>query len=306
MDVQRPSDLFESLVVNREKFKNSTIEVLEKEYEKDGVFTDYADVNYGPGWKETISEQVFLLLAIELDSNTIYGSTPSSYIGQVVNSLFSDFEEKDFLTQEIVSTIDKNNSSSSGMELGFSIISNNPQTKVSTPPPEARIPLENSIDAGLDYRGVPFSTGYSTLEDYWSNIPYPGVTGNNLIPSTLRESVLNGYIGYSSYSPLESIYNPIGADSINNYDLNSTEPINFTGSSSGNSILSEFAKEFERSAAIYQVSLIGDTNGYTTFDPKTMSNGDLIDVSLIPDFAEQNADPDKGRVGLSRTFSPLF
>jgi hypothetical protein len=31
-------------------------------------------------------------------------------------------------------------------------------------------------------------------------------------------------------------------------------------------------------------------NGYTVYDPATDSNGDFIDVNLVPDYASENAD----------------
>lgn len=308
IDAQRPSDVFESLVLDREKFRQSFINVLEVEYLQNGSFTDYIDINYGPGWKNSVSRDAFPVLQRELDSSTFYGNTSSTYMGQVVNSLFPGFEESEKLIQNAVSEINKNSVSSTGADLGFFSVSNNPQTKISTPPPESIIALENSVDLGLDYRGVSFTTGYSTLEDYWSNIPYPGITGNNLIPATMKESVLNGYVGYSSQIPLEALYNPIGADSIGNSNINPGDSFNFSGSATGGgSILAQFSQEFERDPSIYQISLIGETlNGYTTFDPQTMSNGDLFDASLVPNFEAQNADPDGGRAGLSRTFSPIF
>ena len=47
-------------------------------------------------------------------------------------------------------------------------------------------------------------------------------------------------------------------------------------------------------------------NGYTTFDPQTMSNGDLIDLSLVPTYEEDNKDPQGGLPSASRNFTPAF
>lgn len=307
IDIQRPSDVFESLILNEESFKKVFLNTLEGEYSKDGTFTDYVDIELGPEWKQIILEQIYPAFQSAIDTNSSYGATLSDYFGLVIKKLLPQFSDQEALISIVTRDLRNNVFSSTGVDLGAQIISNNPQTKISTPPINSKIALETSVDLGLDYRGVPFNTGYSTIEDYWSDIPYPGVTSNNLIPATLRESLLNGYIGYSSQVPLENIYNPEGTNSISSFDLTSSDALNFSNPFGSGSILNQLPEELQGDKDVYSISLIGETiNGYTTFDPKTMSNGDSIDASLIPDFEGQNADSDGGLPGLSRSFAFPF
>jgi hypothetical protein len=307
-DIQRPSDAFESLMaLNEDGFTQRMLQSLDAEYALDGEFADYIDTTYGPDWKTQISTRLYPVFKQTLDSNSTYSSRFSDYLNMVLMVLLPGFEETESLARKSADTFDNNSFSPVGVGLASQIISNNPQTKISVPPPDAIIPLESSVDLGLDYRGVSFVTGYSTLEDYWSNIPYPGVTDANLVPATLKDSILDGYIGYSSTTPLESVYNPIGAESVNNFNLASGGALNFQDPFGGGSILAELPSSTRNDANVYSISLIGDTlNGYKTFDPSTMSNGDLTDRSLIPNFEEQNADPGGGLPGPSRAFAPPF
>jgi hypothetical protein len=306
-DIQRPSDVFESLALSGDKFTRLVGEILEAEYAQDKEFTDYVDVAYGPGWRDSILVRFYNLFQQSLDSTSTYEVSLSDYVGRVVRTLLPSYQNAEQLTRDVITSLATDPFSPAGANLASKIISNNPQTKLSTPPSNAKIPLESSVDLGLDYRGVSFATGYSTLEDYWSDVPYPGVTSVNLIPATFRESILNGYVGYASETPLEVVYNPIGADSIRSFNLSSPEALNFSDPFGGGSVLAQLPVSLQGDADIYSISLIGETlNGYTTFDPGTMSNGDAIDLSLIPDFEGQNADPDGGLPGLSRTFASPF
>jgi hypothetical protein len=190
-------------------------------------------------------------------------------------------------------------------EFVIKLISNNPQTKISVPPPDAVIPLETSVDLGLDYRGTEFVSSYLPPKDYYSNVAYPGFIGSTSLPVNFRDSVIQGYVGYPSGLPLELVFNPVGSESIRNMDMNSpvsllapTDPFN------AGSVLGDLPSLSQSDRDIYNISLIGPTmNGYLSFDPGTMSNGDLINTSLIPKFESDNADKDGGLNPASRNFS---
>ena len=307
-DIHRPSDIFGALLALEEgKFIQLIKKTLKEEYASEGDFTDYIDVKYGAEWEDKIPGLLYKELMRAMDSGSEYGADFSDYFEKAIRPLLSGFTDSRELALKLVSELDSNPLSPMQTSLASRIVSNNPQTKLSTPPPDTKIALKNSIDLGLDYRGVSFATGYSTLEDYWGGVPYPGVTATNLIPSTLRESILDGYVGYASQIPLELAYNPIGADSIGNFNLKSPQALNFSDPLRGGSVLAQLPIEQQGDADIYAISLIGELrNGYTTFDPGTMSNGDAIDSSLIPNFEEQNADPDGGLPGLARSFGSPF
>ena len=307
IDLQRPSDVFESLIASESELLRGVLEVLEDEYDEDSEFTDYIDIVQGADWKEKILKKFFPSLTSVLDSESSYTTPLSGYFGKALSSALPGFNFSDDFISKIIKWFETSQNFAVGPALGGAMIANNPQTKISTPPIDSKIALDNSIDLGLDYRGVEFVKGYSTLQDYWGNIPYPGMESPSILPTTLRYSVLQGLVGYASATPLEALYNPIAADSVGNLNLRSIEAINYANLFTSGSILGEVPDFQRQDQDIYAISLIGETiNGYTTFDPATMSNGDAIDISLIPNYESQNADPDGGRAGLSRTFTPAF
>jgi len=306
-DRQRPSDTFEAFLGNRKTTSDVVIKTLEKEYALNGQFTDYVDIKIGPQWKQKVEREFYPTLERRLNSNSVYQTTFPDYLTSTLNTVFPGAEVNEDLAKKIAIELDKIPTASVSASFASVIATNNPQTKLSVPPPNSKIALENSIDLGLDYRGVPFTTGYSTLDDYWGNIPYPGMTSPSVIPATLRESIAGGLQGYLSRNPLESIYNPIGAASIANVGLSSSEAINFSDPFGSGFILGQIPFPKQGDTDIYSISLIGETlNGFTKFDPKTMSNGDGIDPRFIPAFEQQNPDPDGGGPPLSRTFNLAY
>jgi hypothetical protein len=189
------------------------------------------------------------------------------------------------------------------MALMTRVVSNNPQTKLSTPPLNSRIDLQNSLDLGSDYRGVEFTTGYITPQDYWNDVAYPGLSSGGT-PVTLRDSINQGYVGYPSRTPLEALFNPVGAQSVpeDGIFIENTSPTN-----SSASYLNQFPDELQADRDVYSISLMGERlNGYTTFDPTTMSNGDLLDQSQVPQFEEENSDPQGGLTSSARNFTTAF
>ena len=307
IDLQRPSDIFESLIASESELLRGILEVLEEEYDKDGEFTDYIDITQGTDWREKLLKQFFLSLTRVLDSESSYTTLLSGYFSKAFESTLPGFSFSDEFMSKIIEWFETSQTFSVRPGLAGAMIANNPQTKISTPPVNSKVSLDNSVDLGLDYRRVEFTKGYSTLQDYWGNIPYPGMESPSILPSTLRDSVLQGLVGYISATPLETLYNPIAADSVGNLNLRSTEAINYADLFTSGSILGEVPDFQRQDQGIYAISLIGETiNGYTTYDPPTMSNGDAINRSLPPDYEGQNADADGGRAGLSRTFTPAF
>lgn len=306
-DIHRPSDILESLIGTESELVDGVLEVLEAEYEKDGEFTDYVDITQGQNWKEKVAKDFFPALGQIVDSESSYIASTSGYLNKTLTSILPGFVSSENFASKIVDWLEESRISPISTNLAGAIIANNPQTKISSPPTNAKIALSNNVDLGLDYRGVEFAKGYSTLQEYWGDIPYPGMESPSILPGSLRQSVLQGYMGYASTTPLEKLYNPIAADSVGSLNLSSPEAINYSNPFTAGSILGEIPDFKRQDGDIYSISLIGETiNGYTSFDPATMSNGDAIDRSLIPDYEGQNADPDGGKAGLSRTFTPPF
>ena len=300
LNTQRPSDIFESFFGTKERFMEIVLSALETQYSDSIDFANYADINHGADWREEIIPVLRKGFFETLDSVEKYGLSLSDYIGLAIKSSLSSVTNSDEIVKAITSRVLEEPGVGVDARLIAQAVSNNPQTKISIPPSGARIDLESSVDLGTDYRGVEFSSGYISPGDYWNNIAFPGLT-NTSVPGNLIKSVTNGYVGYLSSTPLEALYNPTGALSVSGI------PSGGIGSMPISSILSQFPDTLQADRDVYAVSLMGEKfNGFTTFDPATMSNGDLIDTSLVPTFEENNKDPQGGLNPTARNFTTAF
>ena len=199
IDSQRPSDVFESFLGNKKTITEKILGVLENDYATDGKLTDYLDINVGPDWRQIFTQRFYPALQNQLDSVSTYNVPLSQHISSVFEIIFPGLADGDLVSRS-VEELEKINTSTTGAKLAGVLVGNNPQTKLSIPPPDSKIPLDSNVNLGLDYRGVNFATGYSTLEDYWENIPYPGMSSPSIIPATFKESILDGLVGYLSNS----------------------------------------------------------------------------------------------------------
>ena len=328
-DALRPSSAFESFLPNEDYFLDLVVDALQSEYDLGGDFADYADVTFGPFWQTKIRGTFARSLYAALDSASDYGLTLSDYVASALStSVFSralassqsgfktiysadggEVPSAEELKNEIVVVIVEALRSDTliGRDIDFvtRLVANNPQTKVSSPPPDAIVKLSTSVDLGLDYRGVEFVSAYLPPKDYYSNVAYPGFVGSTSLPVNFRDSILQGYVGYPSGLPLELVFNPVGAESVRNMDLTSPSSLLApTDPFSAGSVLGDLPSLSQSDRNVYDISLIGPRmNGFLSFDPSTMSNGDYINSSLIPQFENNNADKDAGLNPASRNFS---
>lgn len=298
LDLQRPSDVLESFFGSRKVLTDLIMDALETQYSDNPEFTDYVDVRYGPNWRQSVATGAERSFFGNVDSVEGYGLSLSDYVGFVVEGLFGAGSVADALTSAVCDRVTEEPLRGEDAKLMTRLVSNNPQTKLSVPPLNSRVDLDNSVELGYDYRGVDIPTGYITPTDYWNDVAYPGMTGSAMEDS-VRDSVVNGYTGYLSSTPLESLYNPSGALSVSDTAVNSPY---------SSSLLSQFPDNPQADSNVFSISLIGERlNGFTTFDPATMSNGDLLDTSQVPNFEEDNADPQGGLIPSARKdFSPAF
>lgn len=187
-----------------------------------------------------------------------------------------------------------------------SFLNNNPQTKIAQVKPDVIIPLRESIDLGKDFKGVEFEKGYLSPQDYFINVSYPKA-GNisRQLPATFKDSIRQGYVGYPTTQPLEQIYNPVGSIGAGDINLDDLTQPSFSNSVLGS--LNDIPSITPTEEDVYSISLIGPTiNGYTSFNPQTQSNGDLIDSSLLPNFEDNNFDEEKGANFFDRNLGTAF
>lgn len=283
VDAHTPSDVFTSMVPSFGKITERVVSGLELEYGKDEEFTDYVDVELGPLWRDSIKSSFPIEFSRSLEGASTYDETLSSYLESSLSRVLRGFTEIENLTSSVLSHLNSDTALTKDLALISKVVTNNPQGKVSVPPKDSKVFLENSVELGSDYKGVEFAKAYLTPADYFSNVPIPGMTAPGMLPTDIKSSILQGYSGYPTGSKLESLFNPAGSVSIGDIkDPGAAMAPADTFMAA--SILGTFPKELQADRDIYSISLMGEQlNGYTTFDPSTMSNGELIDESLAPD-----------------------
>lgn len=118
------------------------------------------------------------------------------------------------------------------------------------------------------------------------------------LPTNFNKILKAGYVGYSP-NRLENVFNPPGARSVGS-EL----------SGRAQSIMAELSRSpnvLQGEREIYDISLIGARlNGFTSFEPRTDSNGDRIDQGLVPNLDERNKDEELGIIYPAREFKPAY
>lgn len=307
-DSQAPSDIVRSFLPSEEFFLSEVINSLREYYSSNESFSDFIDSEIGPTWENYVSTYFLKELYQKIDDRSSYGATPGDFISDTYQSLFSGFNDISGLSGFSADRLYKNPVLSDDLNLIFNIASNNPKTKLSSPPPNSVIPLLNSIDFDLDYKSLPISSSYLLPQEYFSDIAYPGFKSVSSIPLSLKESVQNGYVGYPFNSTLEQIFNPAGAESLKNITTSVGEALSNSDIWNATSVLGQLENIPGLSQAdrdIYEISLMGARiNGLLEFDQSSQSNGDFFDVSLLPEL--QNSDKEGGIPFSSRNFSTAF
>lgn len=296
LDSQRPSDVFSSFVWSRSRLSEILLDSLNLQYSTDSDFANYVDIKFGPAWREELIGSIDKAFFEILDSEERYGLSFRDYVGLAVSRLISDPDVSERVALGAYQKATQDPLIGPDVSLMSRVVSNNPQTKLSIPPLNSRVDLSNTVDLGYDFRGVNIPTGYISPQDYWSDIAIPGLTTSSL-PPDIQDYISDGYVGYSSRTPLESLYNPVGALSVSDAPGTATPSFEYN----------QFSDELQGDKDVFSISLMGERlNGYTTFDPATMSNGDLMDTSQVPNFEEDNKDPQGGLNSAARNFTPAF
>lgn len=307
-DTQLPSDILQSFLISEEYFNDVIIDSLLDEYSRDSEFADYIDEKLGADWVTKVRTQLLKDLYSEINSFSEYGNRLEDYFLSSLKYLFPGYEKISNLTKKLISTISSDPALGDDVNFMSSVIANNPHTKISSPPKNTTIPLAESVDLDKDSKSISFITGYLTPQDYFSEVAYPGFGGSFSVPSTFKDSIFDGYVGYPSNISLESIFNPVGAESLRNISSAISSVLGDSDIWNSASVLGQLNNipgldKGDRD--IYEISLIGPRiNNLLTFNPTTMSNGDYFDTSSLPKIL--NADKDDGVPISSRKFSNTF
>lgn len=272
-------------------------QVLDEEYQKGGEFARYIDK---PGNNiPTVSKILRRRIVTGFGEMSSYESSLADVINyagvpglsgtdvaQKLNSLVPDLSVRTGLAASV------------------------PSRKPDKLPAGARIPLLDSVNLATDHRGVNFSTGYLTPEEYFTGTAFPGAgqTAQNL-PDTIIQSIREGYVGYATLQPLESLLRPGLASLISLTDIQDVKNVSRSVAGLGTiGTIRDFTGIGALSAddrAMYDVDLsdlVVRLNGYTTYQPELNSNGDFMTpVPMTP-----NADPGQGLPYSQRTRRTVF
>lgn len=305
-DLQRPSDILLSYMGSDDQFLSLVIGTLEQEYENNENFSDYVDSFLGPDWVDKVSSFFLQVFKFEVDSSTDYNDSFKNQLQRSLEQFFPTYDELEELSGSVERGVYSEESVGTDVKFVSSVVNNNPVNKIYTPPPDQLMALDNSIELDSDFRGVPYSTGYLTPQDYYSGYSYPNFTDAFSTTTTLNDSVSAGYYGYVPEVLLESSFNPVNSESlqyISDASYISTSE-NWNESSSISSLIQTPGLS-PSDADVYYISLIGaKLNGFTSYNPATMSNADLIDLNLVPKVV--NEDKEFGLPMSSRSFSNVF
>lgn len=307
-DSQLPSDIFQSFLGSSDYFFNKILSSLLEEYQITEEFADYIDEDLGANWLETIKTSLLPDLSREINSSAKYGNKLEDYLAKTLGYLFPGYPEITQLTNKVVSDIESDPVLGSDVKFIASIASNNPHTKLDSPPPNTTVSLNENVDLDKDFKGISFVTGYLTPQQYYSEIAYPDFNGAFSVPASFKDSILDGYIGYPSGISMESVFNPVGAESIRDISTGIASVLSDSDIWNAASVLGQLGDipgldQGERD--IYEISLIGPRiNNLLTFDPATMSNGDYFDTGSLPKIL--NADKEDGVPMSYRNFSNTF
>lgn len=308
-DIQRPSDIFKSFLVSEDYFLEVITNTLETQYDNTELFADYIDETLGIEWSARVKESFLNDLYKVIDSSSEHNKRLGDFITETLELTFPNYSNIEELKSSIVLTIESDPYISPDLTSLSKIISNNPHSKISTPPANTVIGLEQSTDLDKDFRGISFSTGYLTPQKYYSEIAYPGFENETSVPTTIKDSIADGYVGYLSNYSLEGLFNPIGSESIRDVSAsigNVLSPSSdIWNATSVLGQLDDIPGLYQSDKQIYEISLLGPRlNGLISYDPDTMSNGDFFKTSNLPDLL--NSDKEDGVPFSSRNFSNVF
>jgi hypothetical protein len=274
-----------AMLIEQALTRDKVLSALEQEYINNEEFSRYVDK---PGNN------------LAKIANNFHKNVLSSY-GEMSSYETSFSNVIDYLNVPGISgssLVNKLKKSVPDLEVFTGLASVVPARKPDKLPASSLLPISDSIGLTSDYRGVEFSTGYLTPEDYFAGIAFPGAgtTAQNL-PDTILKSLSEGYVGYATTQPLESLLRS-GLDSLVTLSdiqdaKNASRSLaglgtigtirDFTG-------IGALSPADQQMYAVDVAKLVVEINGYTTYQPEINSNGDFI----TPVKDTENSDPGRG------------
>ncbi len=267
---------------------NDMIAALTVEYGQGGEFTKFVD-NQGESLT-TLVGRIYNGVVQAYNEFSTYESSLTDALEYVATGLNIPLDIQRLKTDLVGQVAD--------LDFYSRLASNVPYNKLDKLPAGTRIQLDGSTSLDSDPYGVGFPTGYLTPSDYFAGVAYPGMgTDGTNLPNNIVKSVTEGYQGYATLQPLDDLLRPGIAALISLTDITDIRGVNRAVSGLGTigtlKDLSGLGAMSPADQAMYSVDLseiVVGINGYTVYDPATDSNGDFIDISLVPEYTTENAD----------------
>jgi hypothetical protein len=216
LDSQLPSHALLDFLGTRKLIEDIFRSVVIEEYGITENVTDFVDI-YVTDVGRFISIATDLFIA-NVNKNSVYSVAPTKIIADSLEEAGLRFVNPIPLELNLFNFAIK--IEKAFIELGYagedfvpfvSLLINNPKTKVTQAPPDSIITLDVKGISTKDERGVERIYGTISPQEYYSGVALKEQG------SSIKESILQGYVGYPLFSLLgESLLNP---DSYNNLQL---------------------------------------------------------------------------------------
>jgi len=216
LDSQLPSHALLDFLGTRKLIEDIFRSVVIEEYGITENVTDFVDI-YVTDVGRFISIATDLFIA-NVNKNSVYSVAPTKIIADSLEEAGLRFVNPIPLELNLFNFAIK--IEKAFIELGYagedfvpfvSLLINNPKTKITQAPPDSIITLDVKGISTKDERGVERIYGTISPQEYYSGVALKEQG------SSIKESILQGYVGYPLFSLLgESLLNP---DSYNNLQL---------------------------------------------------------------------------------------
>jgi hypothetical protein len=245
LDSQRPSQVFLDFVGTKNFVLDVFKSVIQSEYDSEGIITDFIDLYASD--VNVFSTELLETFLFSIDEYSSYSISPSTIIFDSIEKTIYKFNASSDL--EIDSAILSSKIEEEFIKFGYVgedvsnvlvLVINNPNTKITSAPPDDLIQLDIQGVSTKDSRGVDRVYGTISPVDYYNGIAYKNEG------SSIKKSIIQGYVGYPLVSLLgESLLNPDGYENVD---------LNYLGSSALSNLSDDF-NVFPTQQAIYNIDL---------------------------------------------------
>ena len=249
IDSQRPSQVFLDFVGTKNFVLDVFKSLIQSEYDSEEIITDFIDLYASD--VDTFSSTLLEIFLSGIDEYSTYSISPSTIFSDSVERTVYRFNANSDL--EIDSATLSSKIEEEFIKFGYVgedvssvlvLIINNPNTKITSAPPDNLIKLDVQGVSTRDSRGVDRVYGTISPVDYYKGVAYKNEG------SSIKKSIVQGYVGYPLVSLLgESLLNPDGYENVD---------LNYLGSSALSNLSGDF-DVFPTQQAIYNID-------FTTID----------------------------------------